>query len=222
MYVIVSNGPRSSGKDTMVKLLLKMFPTAVHVRIKDVLYQHTYEHFQLESLGMSFNQWVELCNNTTAKITRVDFLGDLSPVEALVWSSEIYFKGQGGENAVIEKRLQMIEEEYPDYRDRMFIFSDGGFTNEYQYICKHWNLSRKDRHLVRITRPNCKYVSGDNRHFIPSPSVVFNNRHDLNQFLAEVKHHFELQHLYGEIPFPVQRVRIKELVLELQPLKVST
>lgn len=221
MYVIISNGPRSCGKDTMVSLLLKMFPAAVHVRIKDVLYKHTYENFKLAERGMSFDQWVELCNNTTAKMTRVDFLGNRSPVEVLVWSSEDYFKALLGEDAVIEKCLDMIEENHPDYKDKFFIFSDGGFTNEYRYIVKRWGLKRKDHSLVRIMRPKCAYKAGDNRHFIPNPSVIFNNSHDLKHFLAEVKHHFELQHLYGDIPFTINRVRVKEFALELQPLQVS-
>jgi predicted AAA+ superfamily ATPase len=76
MHIVILNGPRNTGKDTLGNLLLELYPGSIHVRFKDVLYTSSYENWRIERRDISLEQWIELCNDPVLKEVPVEWLGN--------------------------------------------------------------------------------------------------------------------------------------------------
>ncbi len=91
MHVILTNGAPFSGKDTLVKNLLKRYPTAVWVRFKDILYKDS--HARLFPTGeISLEQWIDICNNVTLKDKALPYT--LTKEKINEWAFKILVEGK--------------------------------------------------------------------------------------------------------------------------------
>lgn len=181
MHVIFTNGPPGSGKDTLgelvIRRLLKRYGWAkvIHARIKDVLYRATYRSHNLELHGMSYDDWVTLCNDRVLKEEPSVLLGGMSPRQALIYESENVIKVRHGNNGVAIQRVELLEEEHGDLSNAMVVFTDGGFTAEVETIVERLRLDRAvNVTLVRVLRKGMNFRK-DSRHYIANPDIVVCN-----------------------------------------------
>ena len=63
-----------------------------------------------------------------------------------------------------------------DYKDKLFIFSDGGFNNEIKSLMNDFGIRRKDVTIVRVDRKGCSFA-GDSREYIHNPDLMLTNPH---------------------------------------------
>lgn len=223
MHVIILNGPKFSGKDTLCNLLLKLFPGAIHARFKDVLYQYSYELWELEKTQkITLDQWIEICNIPTLKDVPVEWLLTedgkvISPRQALIHVSEDIIKKEYGEDGVAYLTVLRLKELYPDYDKQMFIFSDGGFNNEIQSLINDFNIKRKSLTVVRIDRKGCSFA-GDSREYIHNPDLMLQNReNDPSFYLAQAKTDFIYRAMDGHMPIqPASNLKIAEFAKEVK------
>lgn len=227
MHIVILNGPKFSGKDTLAKLLLKLFPTAIHARMKDVLYTSSYENWRIERRDISFSEWVALCNDPILKDLPVTWLGNStapqrSPREALIYMSEEIIKKNDGPNGVALRTVRKLKQQYPDYKDRMFIFSDGGFNNEVQCLLDTFEITRKHMTVVRIDRQGCSFA-GDSREYIKNPNLMYTNNQHPSIFLGKAKTDFCFLALENNtVPIePDRTVKIADICSEIKPFKIG-
>lgn len=227
MHVIIINGPKFSGKDTLCNLLLKLFPGAIHARFKDVLYEYSHDLWNIkESQGLTLEAWIELCNDPDLKDVPVKWLANekgksLSPRQALIHVSEDIIKEEYGPDGVAYLTVMRLQELYPDYKDKLFIFSDGGFNNEIKSLMNDFGIRRKDVTIVRVDRKGCSFA-GDSREYIHNPDLMLTNRdNDPSFYLAQAKTDFLYRAMDGLIPIsPVTNLKIADVVKDVKPFNV--
>lgn len=222
MHIVIINGPKYTGKDTLGAMLLKLFPGSVMARFKDVLYEYSFEHWDLEKRGMTLESWIELCNDPNKKELPVDWLMNgrkkLSPRQALIHVSEDIIKVEYGEDGVSFLTTMRLKDKYPDYDNMMFIFTDGGFNVEINALIRDFGITRKHMTVLRIDRKGCSYV-GDSREYIKNPDVMLTNReNDPSYYLIQAKTEMKYRALDNRtIPIqPLDRLSISQLSKEVK------
>lgn len=226
MHIVILNGPKFSGKDTLAKLLLKLFPGAIHARMKDVLYTSSYENWRIERQDMSFDEWVVLCNDPGLKDVPVKWLGNSkapmrSPRQALIYMSEEVIKVTDGDNGVAIRTARKLKAMYPDYKDRMVIFSDGGFNCEVECLLREFEIPRKHMTVVRIDRKGCTFEN-DSREYIRDPNMMYTNNQHPSVFLGKAKTDFCFLALENSsVPIePNRSIKIADICSEVKHFKV--
>ena len=225
MHVFILNGPKFTGKDTITKLLLKLFPNAIHARMKDILYSQSYENWRIERRDMSFDEWVALCNDPNLKDVPVSWLGShdvptRSPREALIYISEEVIKARHGETGVSKRTVEILKHMYPDYKDRIVVFSDGGFNVEIENILAEFDIKRSNMTIIRIDRKGCTY-KGDSREYIRNPDYMYTNNRTPIDLLGKVKQ--DIAYLRLDKPILAKHlvnVKLVDIVPEIELFKV--
>lgn len=228
MHVIILNGPKYCGKDTLCNFLLALFPGAIHARFKDVLYTTCYSFWSLEKHGMSMEDWIDLCNDPVLKDQPFHLLINdngkypLTPRQALIYMSEDVIKKEYGPEGVAFLTASNLKEQYPDYENKLFIFSDGGFNNEITALQKDFGIRRKAITIVRINRKHCNF-NGDSREFIKNPDLLLlNHDKDPSIYLAQAKTDFIYRTMDGHFPIaPNTKLKVSDFVKNVLPFKVN-
>lgn len=170
MDIIVTNAIAGSGKDTFVNKYLEQHPEAVHIRFKNPMYRIMAERY-----GLTFDEVLRL-NEHENKDVPQDSLGGKTPREIVIGISEDEIKVARGETGV----AQFIIDEILDTEEhgrKTFIFSDGGFKAEVdfiQLILKRYGLKRFT--IVGIDNPNAKPLeTKDSRSLFEEHDVILEN-----------------------------------------------
>lgn len=200
MHVIIANGPPFSGKDTLVNKLLEIFPDAIWMRFKNVLYKETWKDLFINEDGtaeITLDEWIEICNDVVLKDMPLPW--DLSRREILAWKGcpEVYgnkiycktprkhlidkseddIKVEHGEGGVAVITAGYIKE-IPDYQNKLILFSDGGFNCEIGVLKEELGLTDDEITVVRLEADGCNF-DNDSREFIENPKfTLFNDKTD--------------------------------------------
>lgn len=205
MHIVITNGPPFSGKDTAVKHLLKRFPNAIWMRFKDVLYKETWKDLWLNTDGteeLSLDEWIEICNDVVLKdtpmpwnITREEMLNWMknpelfsspyvkTPRQELIDKSEKEIKVKHGEAGVAVITAGYMKE-YENWKDQLFIFSDGGFNVEIGALCEELDITKDQMTIVRLDAEGCSF-NNDSREYIENPDIRLYNDKTYN-FLKDI------------------------------------
>ena len=206
VHVIIANGPPFCGKDTLTKHLLEYFKDAVWMRFKNVLYQETWKDLFVNDTKeeISLDEWIEICNDVVLKDSHLHWnlerdeimrwkecpevygntLYCKTPRQHLIYKSENELKvkyGLGGVAVITSGYIKDIE----DYKNKIIIFSDGGFNIEINTMCEELDITRKDMTVIRIdgildevTGELCNF-DNDSREYIDDPDCsIFNDKTD--------------------------------------------
>lgn len=177
-FVVILNGPPSSGKDVGVQELKKHFEWARHSEMKE----HLFDMALLVS-GISRELWFERYNNRKLKELPWDKLGGLTQREFLIRISEEWCKPVFGKTYFGQRAAANIAK-----RDsKFFFFSDGGFVDELVPINELDNVIVK---IIQIHRKGCTY-EGDSRSYVDGTpygieTVKIKNNKSLDKFFEKI------------------------------------
>lgn len=161
--VIILNGPPGVGKDTIANELDKQHG-ALHMRVKDALYEDAYELFKPE---INFEKFLRMMNDRELKEYPFYELSGFSPRQALIFTSEKVYKHIHGKDyygklaATRANRYLSITLEPANV-----VFSDGGFIEEVEAIAEKNHVV-----LVRLHRNDLTF-DGDSRSYVRGASGV--------------------------------------------------
>ena len=166
--IIILNGPPGVGKDTIANALDAQHGV-MHMRVKDELYRNAYELFlktmmprDIRQRGLSPAEFVAACTDRELKEKPMKWLNDLSPREALIFTSEKVFKPVLGNDyygkAAARRADVVLNNNAPGVKN--IVFSDGGFREEVDAIA-----SCHDVLLVRLHREGFTF-EGDSRSYL--------------------------------------------------------
>lgn len=197
MQIIIANGPPYSGKDTFVNYILQKHPEYVWCRFKDILYIESYARL-FPNKEIEMYEWVSICNNVSLKdiplpkvLTKEnislwqknEYNGDIniSPRNELIYQSEDVIKKDHGEAGVAYITCQNIKKDL-FYKEKTYIFSDGGFNVEVNALKEYLNTDNII--VVRIEADGCTF-DNDSREYIDNPTyTIFNDK--TNRFFDEI------------------------------------
>lgn len=199
MHIVITNGPPGSGKDTFTKIFLEEFPDAVWMRYKNVLYVETWKDLFVNEDGtheISLDEWIEICNDVVLKESPLPY--NLERNEIMLWkeSPEVYGNSiycKTPRNHLIYKSENEIKvkhgdagvavitagyiKEIPDWQNKLFIFSDGGFNVEINALIEELGITRDDLTIIRIDAEGCNF-DNDSREYIVNPNIKLFNKKD--------------------------------------------
>jgi hypothetical protein len=179
MKIILVNGAPFSGKDTLVRQLLKTESNAEFMRFKNPLYRRFAEKFKL-----SFDDVVTICSGPGKDLPHSAIDGKI-PRQELIFISEHEIKVRLGRHGVSQLVIDEILETDKFYT-KTFIFPDSGFPEErdfLQRVLKHYGLTKLT--VLRIVRDGCDYASKtDSRSYLENPDLIIDNNTD-ESHLAE-------------------------------------
>lgn len=177
--VIFFNGPKHSGKDTAVRLILKNNELFRHLKFATPLKNAVKALFSVND--DSFTQ-LEKIGSTLKDVKSPVFLGD-SYREALIALSEDFVKERYGQDAFGKLAVRKMWELTGTAYD---VFSDCGFNEELTPVIEA--VGKKNCLLIRINRPGHTF-EGDSRDYIYRDDIAsddIDNRFDLEMFELQV------------------------------------
>lgn len=169
MKLILINGPKGSGKDTLAQMILDRIPNTRLTTFKTVLYKETARR-----LNVDLNWLIEVATDRTLKETPLEELGGISPRQALIDTSEDHIKKEHGPFGVSYHLVEDILSR--EYCGRFtFVIPDSGFNHEVNYltnVLKKFGLSNLT--VIRLDRDGCTY-EGDSREYLDNPDIHLHN-----------------------------------------------
>lgn len=160
--IYILNGPPRSGKDSLTHKLISISElTGLYkpgylqkVKFADCLKRMTHRLYGLPEDPYHYED---------RKDTPLDdFLG-ITPRQAYISVSEKYIKQVHGKDFFGRQLCKLIKE-YPDYTNKVFLVSDGGFLSEITPLIKM--VGPSNIHVVYVIRKDCKF-SNDSRSYLP-------------------------------------------------------
>lgn len=168
MEVILLNGAKYAGKDTLADRLMGHLPNAHSMMFKTPLYTRAMAKFNLTHAELM--TYV----NGPVKEEPSDVFDGVSPRQALIDISEKEIKVEQGECGVVALSLQELLD-VEECGRKTFIYRDSGFEYEREFmerVLKKYGLTRLI--IVRITRAGTNY-DGDSRGYLSNPDIIINN-----------------------------------------------
>lgn len=175
MHLVILNGAKGSGKDTLGAYLIERLAeqgiSVIWGRIKDVMYKATAKRYNLPD----YDHWVELCNDPELKEEPLAILGGKSPREVLIYESEEVIKVIKGETGVVEEYFDFLVQEYGEHklRNSIIVFTDGGFQSETDWLM-YVGFPDSKPIIVRLGRTGHNF-KGDSRQYLKAPKYIFSN-----------------------------------------------
>ena len=171
---IILNGPPRSGKDTIAEYISDKFGYT-RASFKEPLIDSTCFYYGVDR-DWFMNRYEE------DKEVRQENLNGLSRRQALIHVSENVMKPQRGKGIFGE----MLAASMVASENKKFVFSDGGFPEEFLEIKKY----DPNVVLVHLYRPGCDF-SNDSRDYIPSMLannffVIQNDILEKTKFLVDI------------------------------------
>jgi len=177
--VFIMNGPPNSGKDYAAKVITNKIEGAVHLEFKKALRELAH-HIATVALGPNANalrdvkavsNGIEYGIDKTLKDTvTVDFYGNRTWRQFLIWISETVMKPIFGEDIFGRAAAKLVQETDAS----VIVFSDGGFQVEVDVLGKIEGVTVV---VVQLERAGCEwgndsrgYVEADGQH----PWVIIN------------------------------------------------
>ena len=165
---IVLNGPPNVGKDTLADIFIDNCPGAMKKQFKKQLYVDTMEEFGI-TRTVHQAEFMHRCTDRISKEIAWHRLGDLSPRQALIHTSEYVIKpNQGKEYFGLAAATECLLS-----KAQVAIFSDGGFQAEIEPLKEIY----KNVIIFRLHRDGCSFV-GDSRTYLGGPAGA--DVHDLH------------------------------------------
>lgn len=169
--VIILNGPPSSGKDEIAKMISKkgLFgETAFHEQVKGTLFKQVLALSQISS-----GDWFDRYNDRNLKELPWDRLGGLSQREFMIKVSEEYVKPVFGKDFYGRMAGQRAKKLIND--GFHVAFSDGGFSSELDAMKSI--VGDENILLVRLHRYGCTF-EGDSRSHLSNPPFEMDLHND--------------------------------------------
>lgn len=157
--VVILNGPKGVGKDTIGKLLCKRLD-AQHVQFKDRLFE-----LALQIAGVTEEDWFERYDNRELKEEPWDALGGLSQRQFLIRISEDWIKPTFGADYFGNFAGETVGATVSDC-----VFTDGGFNEECEPLM---TLEGAEVFCFHLKREGCKFDSTDSRGYIGNVPQTF-------------------------------------------------
>lgn len=138
MKIVIMNGPKGCGKDTLVDILVAESKVpAAKFMFKDQLYVDAFEYLQEEMgcIQLRYHEFLHYCTDRDLKEEPTHLFGGLSPRALLIHVSEVVIKPTKGERyfgeAARDRVIQWLDSEGLTPEDDCVVyFSDGGFPAE--------------------------------------------------------------------------------------------
>lgn len=179
--VIVFNGPPSSGKDEICKMLLEEGDSIYHKIFKEHLFQCVFVLFAINP-----ERFMELYDNRDTKELPTEELRGYSPRSAMIFVSETVIKPNFGKDYFGIETAKNLE-------SGLNVFSDGGFEEELNPV---YEKCQGQMMIVQVHREGYNFNS-DSRKYVESFKDVpilklYNNGtlEELREKSVEVKNNF--------------------------------
>lgn len=159
----ILNGPPGIGKDTIAKYVTDHDSSFKQLEFKSGLYIATAERY-----GVDKSWFKRVAVDRILKETPLSLLGNISPREAMIDTSENYIKPKFGK-AYFGRALVRASEEHPVEN---FVVSDGGFVEESLAIIE----AGHEVHIIQLISPKFNF-DNDSRDYVVVPGAYL---HHLN------------------------------------------
>jgi hypothetical protein len=164
----ILNGPPGIGKDTIAKYVTDHDNTFKQLEFKSGLYVATAERY-----GVDKSWFKRVAVDRILKETPLSLLGNISPREAMIDTSENYIKPKFGKE-YFGRALVRASEEHPVDN---FVISDGGFVEEALAIIEAGHTV----HVIQLRHPNFNY-NNDSRDYVVVPGAYL---HSINVVMGD-------------------------------------
>lgn len=154
---LILNGPPNSGKDTLALLLVKHGYTKM--AMKDQLYIDTAKLFDVD-----YDAFVARASDRILKEEPWPAIGDCTPREALIYTSEFVIKPNHGDDYFGLAAAEACKKQNATFA----VFSDGGFESEIPPL----QAAYKNLFICRLHRNGCTF-EGDSRTYMPDSPFTF-------------------------------------------------
>jgi len=183
--IILLNGPKLSGKDTLADLIVKK-NDYTKMQFKDRLYD-----IGAKIAGIRLRHYIELCTDRVTKEVACEGLGYKSPRQHLIHVSEEVIKPLFGEDYFGEYLAEEIDCGY-NYGWSGVVVSDSGFETELSSIIS--GMLDKcgttyEIHVVRLYKNGCTF-EGDSRDYL-SDNEGFLQYHDITVVDGDIEGTYE-------------------------------
>lgn len=165
--VILFNGPPYSGKSTAARSCLNELGELKQSAVMES-FVGPMKHFLATALGQSYDSLEKDIVHPALGVTPRKFLIDLS---------EVYLKGEYGQDFFYRVAKSRIERNFSQYD--FIIFDGSGFSAEA-------GILTDTPFLVRINRPGKDFI-GDSRSYLENPSYVLENDGTRQAFEMQVQ-----------------------------------
>lgn len=193
---VVINAPKGVGKDVAAEyiddtmLMADDFNQCYHLMFKEKLYRMTAEFY-----NVPYKELVEDATDRATKEVPMEKYYGRSPRQALIHISEDIAKPHFGMDffgRAAVARIESIEKNARDADEKiLYIFSDGGFSEEIAPIMKYVGID--NLMIIRVSRPGHQYDETDSRRYLveedfgePVRFVDVENNGTLDDFLHEM------------------------------------
>lgn len=153
----ILNGPPGVGKDTIAHYVTEHDKSFAQLEFKAGLYKATAERY-----NVALSWFKRVAVDRILKETPLSLLGNVSPREAMIDTSERYIKPKYG-NAYFGRALILDSEKYPVEN---FVVSDGGFVEEALALVD----AGHEVHIIQLRHPKFNY-DNDSRDYVIVPGA---------------------------------------------------
>lgn len=171
--IIVLNGPKLSGKDTLADQIVSRHGGYAHMRFKTRLYT-----IGATLAGMPVGGYQSLCEGRLTKELRNTSLGGKTPREHLIWASEEVIKPLFGKRYFGGYLASEIFHGFVTNQFQSVVISDSGFIEELSSITfledDFTDAEIEDKleiHVIRLYKEGCNF-EGDSRDYIYSEQLA--------------------------------------------------
>lgn len=157
----ILNGPPGVGKDTIAHYVTEHDKSFAQLEFKSGLYEATSTRY-----GVDKSWFKRIAVDRVLKETPFSLLGNVSPREAMIETSEKYIKPEFGD-AFFGKALVAAAEEIT-YQNHItnFVISDGGFVGEALALAE----AGHEVHVIHLRNPRFSF-EGDSRDYVVVPGA---------------------------------------------------
>lgn len=153
----ILNGPAGIGKDTIAHYVTEHDKSFAQLEFKAGLYKATAERY-----GVDRSWFKRVAVDRILKETPLSLLGNKSPREAMIDTSENFIKPTYGKS-YFGKALLVESDKYPVDN---FIVSDGGFVEEALALVE----AGHEVHVIHLRNPSFSF-EGDSRDYVVVPGA---------------------------------------------------
>lgn len=153
----ILNGPPGVGKDTIAHYATEHDKSFAQLEFKSGLYNATAERY-----GVDRSWFKRVAVDRILKETPLSLLGNKSPREAMIDTSENFIKPTYGKS-YFGKALLVESDKYPVDN---FIVSDGGFVEEALALVE----AGHEVHVIHLRNPRFSF-EGDSRDYVVVPGA---------------------------------------------------
>lgn len=189
--VVIFNAPPMSGKDVAATHIDETIPKVTDIVTVPMMFKEHLYRLASVIYNLDYDVVVDYATDRSKKETPTDLFGGLSPRNAIIDISENVIKPRYGKRYFGNVcALNMMSVSNIITRQKLFVFSDGGFPDEAKPVIE--TVGEKNTLVIRIHREGYEYGSDSRRYmsedmFEKPPTFIdiYNEEGKIDEFFQQ-------------------------------------